>query len=71
MRKHPAPEQRAERHFKGMHVLVYGSVGIVNGTVVEIGTTRRRTLFTDVFAYRDGKWQAVSAQELPAAEEAR
>jgi len=54
-----------------MHVRVYGSVGIVNGTVVEIGTTRRKTLFTDVFAYRDGKWQAVSAQELPAAEEAR
>jgi hypothetical protein len=25
----------------------------------------RKTLFTDVFAYRDGKWQAVSAQELP------
>jgi len=71
MRKHPGPEQRTERHFKGMHVRVYGSVGIVNGTVVEIGTTRRKTLFTDVFAYRDGKWQAVSAQELPAAEEAR
>jgi hypothetical protein len=38
----------------------------VNGVVVE--TTdygERKTLFTDVFAYRDGKWQAVSAQELP------
>ena len=28
----------------------------------------RKTLFTDVFAYHDGKWQAVNAQELPAAE---
>ena len=71
MRKHPAPEQRSERHFEDIHVRVYGSVGIVNGMVVEIGTARRKTLFTDVFAYRDGKWQAVSAQELPAAEEAR
>jgi len=54
-----------------MHVRVYGSVGVVNGMVVEIGTARRKTLFIDVFAYRDGKWQAVSAQELPAAEAAR
>jgi hypothetical protein len=41
-------------------------VAIVNGAVIE--TTEhgeRKTLFTDVFAYRDGKWQAVSAQELP------
>ena len=71
MRKHPAPEQRSERHFEDIHVRVYGSVGIVNGMVVEIGTARRKTLFTDVFAYRDGQWQAVSAQELAAAEEAR
>jgi hypothetical protein len=44
-------------------VRVYGEAGIVNGVVIE--TTdhgERKTLFTDVFAYRDGKWQA---QELP------
>jgi len=50
-----------------MHVRVYGNVGIVNGVVVETGAVRQETLFTDVFAYRDGKWQAVNAQELPAA----
>src|SRR3974390_2528019 len=38
MRKHPAPEQRSERHFEDMHVRVYGSVGVVNGMVVESGT---------------------------------
>jgi hypothetical protein len=67
MRKHPAPKPRPEEHFEDMHVRVYGNVGIVNGIVVanDAGKTRR-TLFTDVFAYRDGKWQAVSAQELPA-----
>ena len=68
MRKHPTPKHGAERHFEDMHIRVYGDVGIVNGAVVanEAGATRQ-TLFTDVFAYRDGKWQAVSAQELPVA----
>ena len=70
MRRHPAPEQKPERHFEDMHVRVYGTVGIVNGIVVETGFGgRRKTLFTDVFARRNGKWQAVNAQELPAAEE--
>jgi hypothetical protein len=70
MRRHPAPEQKPERHFEDMHVRVYGTVGIVNGIVVETGHGgRRKTLFTDVFARRNGKWQAVNAQELPAAEE--
>jgi len=67
MRKHPAPHANTQKHFEDMHVRIYGNVGIVNGVVVanEEGK-RRRTLFTDVFAYREGKWQAVSAQELPA-----
>ena len=70
MRKHPAPVQKGERHFENMRVRVYGSVGIVNGVVVETGNdeVNRKTLFTDIFAYRDGKWQAVSSQELPAAD---
>ena len=70
MRKHPAPAQKGERHFENMRVRVYGNVGIVNGVVVETdnGEVNRKTLFTDVFAYRDGKWQAVSSQELPAAD---
>ena len=71
MRKHPAHGRKAERHFEDMHVRVYGTVGIVNGIVVETGgnTLVRRTLFTDVFAYRDGQWQAVNAQESPSARE--
>jgi hypothetical protein len=69
MRKHPSKGPSPKKHFEDMHVRVYGSVGIVNGIVV--ATTpeiTRRTVFTDVFAHRDGKWQAVNAQELPAAE---
>ncbi len=69
MRKHPSAKQSSEKHFENMHARVYGTVGIVNGIVVaKEEATTRRTLFTDVFAYRDGKWQAVSAQELPIAE---
>jgi Domain of unknown function (DUF4440) len=68
LREHPANGQRREKRFEDLHVRVYGEAGIVNGAVIE--TTEhgeRKTLFTDVFAYRDGKWQAVSAQELPVA----
>ncbi|HET6886911.1 MAG TPA: hypothetical protein VFH87_03205 [Candidatus Udaeobacter sp.] len=37
----------------------------MNGAVIEATEHgERKTLFTDVSAYRDGKWQAVSAQEL-------
>ena len=72
MRKHPAPRQNAEKHFEDMHIRVYENLGIVNGMVVEAGPgTNRKTLFTDVFVYRDGKWQAVNAQELPAASNSR
>ena len=68
MRSHPSPAQNAKKHFEDMHVRIYGEIGIVNGMVVAIGASAtRRTFFTDVFAYRNGKWQAISAQELPAA----
>ena len=66
LREHPAGGERPKKHFEDLHVRVYGEAGIVNGAVIK--TTehgKRKTLFTDVFAYRDGKWQAVSAQELP------
>jgi hypothetical protein len=66
LREHPAGGQRPEKRFEDLHVRVYGEVGIVNGAVIQTTDHReRKTLFTDVFAYRDGKWQAVSAQELP------
>ena len=68
LREHPARGQASEKHFEDLHVRVYGNAGIVNGAVIEkTGSGERKTLFTDVFAYRDGKWQAVSAQELPVA----
>jgi hypothetical protein len=69
MRRHPSQKPAPQKHFEDMHVRLYGNVGIVNGVVVATTPeTTRRTVFTDVFAYRDGKWQAVNAQEIPAAE---
>ncbi|OLD74445.1 MAG: hypothetical protein AUF68_00355 [Verrucomicrobia bacterium 13_1_20CM_54_28] len=51
LREHPAGGKRPEKRLEDLHVRVYGEAGIVNGAV----------------AYRDGKWRAVSAQELPVA----
>ena len=49
-----------------LRVRIFGTVGIATGIVVHESAGKvRKTAFTDVFAYREGKWQAVSAQELP------
>ena len=53
-------------HFEDLQVRVYGDVGIVNGLVVTTnrnGNTVHKTVFTDVFVYRSGRWQAINAQE--------
>ncbi len=66
MRTHGVPEREA-RHFEDLRVRIYGSAGVVTGIVVATGPDRkaRKTVFTDVFAYRAGTWRAVNAQELP------
>lgn len=66
MRSHPSPK-RETKHVEDLRVRVFGSAGVVNGIVVakDADGKERRTIFTDVFAYRGGKWQAVNAQELP------
>jgi Domain of unknown function (DUF4440) len=59
------PPGRA-RHFENLQVRIYDDVGIVNGLVVTTnkdGNTVDKSVFTDVFVYRDGQWQAVNAQE--------
>ena len=66
VREHPFPAN-VTRKFEEMRVRIYGTAGIVNG-IVDMTTadgTTRRAAFTDVFAYRKGKWQAVNAQEMP------
>ncbi len=67
LRSHPAPRNQDTKHFEDLRVRVYGSAAVANGIVVATTAAGNalRTIFTDVFAYRDGKWQAVNAQELP------
>jgi len=64
--KHPIPPGRRQQ-FDQLRARVYGDTGIVTGIVTSSGQTgdRDRTIFTDVFVRRDGRWQAVSAQETP------
>lgn len=65
-RAHKQPASRVTRHFEDMHARIYGTAGIVNGIVVVNGPDAKeisRTVFTDVFAYRDGRWRAVNSQE--------
>src|SRR5215510_11795324 len=53
------PSTKLSKHFENLTVRLYGDVGIVNGLVVA-GEERKelvdRTIFTDVFVYRDGRW---------------
>jgi hypothetical protein len=63
--KHLPPVGRRTR-FDQMNVRFYGDTAIVNGIVTasdDLGKELNRSVFTDVFVYRDGRWQAVNAQE--------
>ena len=48
-------------------VRFYGPTAIVTGSVIRSrgGAELGRNVFTDVFVIRDGRWQAVSAEETP------
>jgi hypothetical protein len=69
LRQHPRQGPKVAKHFEDLHVRIYGSAGVVTGIVVATSQdgTVKKTLFTDVFAFRNGKWQAVNSQELPLA----
>jgi hypothetical protein len=63
--KHPEPAEHHTR-FDKFKLRFYGNTAIVNGSVIAVnpaGKVLERTMFTDVFALRDGRWQAVNAQE--------
>jgi hypothetical protein len=62
--RHPGPKGREQR-FDQLRIRTYGDVGVVTGLVISTGSEGReaRTVFTDVFVRRNGRWQAVNAQE--------
>ena len=67
MRSHPATQPGTRKHFEDLRIRIYHDAGIVNGIVVATDAAGkvRKTIFTDVFALRNGKWRAINAQELP------
>jgi len=63
----PLPSGQQKRIEK-MSVSLYGSIALARGVLTTInsdGRITRQLLFTDVFAKRNGKWRAISAQENP------
>jgi hypothetical protein len=67
LRTHPFPHQSGpQQHFAQLRVSLYGNVAIARGILTATdatGAVVTKTLFTDVFVRRQGRWQAVSAQE--------
>lgn len=65
MRAHPALKDGTTRRFDDLRVRLFGSAAIATGIVIATTPDRKtqRTAFTDVFAYRAGRWRAVNAQE--------
>jgi hypothetical protein len=63
--RHPRPANIKAR-FERLDIRIYGDIGIANGMVItsdENGKEIGRNVFTDIFVYRDGQWQAINAQE--------
>jgi hypothetical protein len=64
--------ERVHYELSEMHGHVYGDAGFVRGMGVAMGgdgKVRAKTRFTDIFVYRDGRWQCVAGHEslFPAA----
>jgi len=63
--KHPLPSALHSR-FAALDVRTFGDAAIASGSVAttdSAGKEVARNVFTDVFMFRHGRWQAVSAQE--------
>jgi len=57
-----------------MHAHVYGNFGFVRGlneVLDPAGKVVARVRFTDIFTYRDGRWQALAGHETLVAEASR
>lgn len=65
---HP-PDSTIAWRLADLRVRFYGETAIVTGTVVRsrAGSALGSNVFTDVFVFRGGRWQAVSAEETPVA----
>ncbi len=73
-----SPRTVLAQHFENTRVRFYGDVAIATGAVVteyapvkSAENPTRTVIFTDVLAWRDRRWQAVSSQETLAAGSAK
>jgi|SRR6516162_1502677 len=65
-RSHLSAQDPNTKHMEDLTVTLYDSTALARGTLITTdgkGQVISRLLFTDVFVRRQGKWQAVSAQE--------
>lgn len=63
-RRIPAVDR--QMRFGDLRIRLYGDVAVVNGVVIASDKQDQvvsRSIFTDVFAFRKGGWQAINAQE--------
>jgi hypothetical protein len=62
--KHP-PSANLKSRFEKLEVRIYGDAAIASGIVATSDGDKNtsRTIFTDIFAFRSGRWQVVHAQE--------
>ena len=69
------PERRpGSNHLTEMHAHVEGSFGFVRGlnqVLDPSGKLVARVRFTDIFTYRDGRWQALAGHETLVSEASR
>ena len=58
--------QPVHHELTAMHAQVYGDFGYIRGLATAVDATGKvlaRVRFTDIYVYRDGRWQAVAAHE--------
>jgi hypothetical protein len=61
----------SENHLEELHAHIYGDMAYVRGmdrVTDASGSVLARVRFTDIFVYRDGRWQAVAGHETAVVE---
>jgi ketosteroid isomerase-like protein len=68
------PQRRpSSNHLEDMHARIYGDAAFLRGlnqVTDPSGKVLARVRFTDIFIYRDGRWQAVAGHETLVSERA-
>lgn len=71
---HVSQRRPGSNHLEDMHASIYGETAFVRGlnrVLDPSGTPMASVRFTDIFVYRDGRWQAIAGQETLVAEKGK